>query len=112
MSEQTCDIFDEEIGCLLSSNDVAKKLKLDVKTVRKYRALLGGIRVGRAWKFPERKIVDALLQQRPTMLDRSNQNREPEKEKDGFPNQERCHKMGDGSKGRNRKPADPHGIFV
>lgn len=50
----------KELGYRLSSRKVAKMLKLDIKTVIKHYAAIGGMRLGRNILFFEKKIVQAL----------------------------------------------------
>ena len=54
------DILQEQLGKTLTVEEVAKYLKIDKRTVRKYYLQLGGVRLGRAYRFFERSINDAI----------------------------------------------------
>lgn len=43
--------------------EVAEYLKIDTRTVRKYYLQLGGVRFGRAYRFFERRLNDAIQAQ-------------------------------------------------
>jgi len=49
-----------EIGKALSTAEVAKYLGVDVKTARKYYQRLGGIRIGRHYRFFEMEVLNAI----------------------------------------------------
>lgn len=55
-----------QLGRVLSTREVARYLGLDCKTVRKYYAALGGVRLGRTYLFFEREVVNA-IQARKTL---------------------------------------------
>ena len=44
----------------MSAQEVALYLNLDVKTVRTHYKKLGGIRLGRSFRFFERSLIDAI----------------------------------------------------
>jgi hypothetical protein len=53
-------ILDKHLGQALNVRDVAEYLKLDCRTVRKYYQQLGGVRFGKAYRFFERRMNDAI----------------------------------------------------
>ena len=53
-------LLEKELGKVMSAQDVANYLGLDVKTVRKHYEQLGGIRLGRSYRFFERSIIYAM----------------------------------------------------
>ena len=52
--------INEDLGRVLSAQDVANYLDVDIKTVRKYYRELGGMRLGRHYKFFEKEIAHAI----------------------------------------------------
>jgi hypothetical protein len=62
-------ILNEKLGQSLTTKQVAEYFNLDEKTVRLQYKLLGGVRIGRSYRFFENKIVkemedaDGILQQ-------------------------------------------------
>ena len=56
------DLF-QHLGKSMTAKEVADFLCLDVGTVRKYYASLGGVRFGTAYRFFERRIIDAIQTQ-------------------------------------------------
>ena len=53
-------IISNELGKTMSAQEVATYLNVDIKTVRKYYKELGGVRLGRHYKFFEREMVHAI----------------------------------------------------
>ena len=53
-------LLEQKLGRVLSVKQVSKYLNINEKTVREYYQDLGGIRLGRHFKFFERRIIDAL----------------------------------------------------
>lgn len=72
--------IEENLGKALSAKDVAAYLNLDETTVRNYYQELGGIRLGRRYRFFERRIIDA-IQSRNQMESPSESEREKERKK-------------------------------
>lgn len=68
------EILKNELGRCLSAQDVANYLDVDVKTVRVYYRELGGMRLGRHYKFFEKEVVNA-VQERKEMESPSAQGR-------------------------------------
>ena len=56
-------ILEEQLGQTMTAQEVAEYLKIDVQSVRKYYLQLGGMRFGRAYRFFERRINDAIQAQ-------------------------------------------------
>lgn len=54
------NLLQENLGNVMSTQDVALYLGIDVKTVRKHYSQLGGIRLGRSYRFFERRMIDAI----------------------------------------------------
>ena len=59
----------DKLGSVLNTKEVAKYLGVDEKTVRRYAPMLGGIRIGKNWKFFERRVIDAVLRQEQKEMD-------------------------------------------
>ena len=55
----------EQLGRSMTTKEVAEFLSLDMVTVRKYYLQLGGVRFGTAYRFFERRIIDAIQTQQP-----------------------------------------------
>lgn len=55
--------FENSLGKTMTAIEVARYLKIDIKTVRKYYLQLGGVRFGRVYRFFERRIADAIQTQ-------------------------------------------------
>ena len=105
------DCLEKQLGKVLSSKEVAQYLDLDVKTVRKYHQNLGGIRLGRHYRFFEKEIYNA-VQKRKKLDSPSEEGREAVEQ--GVSDEERCHRMGneDETKTRRRlERGDRHDIF-
>jgi hypothetical protein len=95
--------LEKELGKALSAREVAQYLDLDVKTVIKYHQKLGGIRLGRNYRFFEKEIVKAVQKWA-----------EKEQVEQEVFNEEGCPGVGneDAAKTRRRlKREDRHGIF-
>lgn len=56
--------IDEKLGRIMSAKQVAAYLNIDVKTARKYYRELGGIRIGRRYKFFEEEVYNAVQERR------------------------------------------------
>ena len=66
----------QSLGKALRAQEVAQYLDVDIKTVRKYYRELGGIRLGRHYRFFEKEIYYAV--QKRTEVDGPSKEREPE----------------------------------
>lgn len=53
-----------QLGESLTAHEVSRMFNLDVKTVRKYYRELGGIRIGRLYKFFEQEVINAIQKNR------------------------------------------------
>ena len=53
-------LLEQNLGRVLSVKQVSKYLNINEKTVREHYQELGGIRLGRHFKFFERRIIDAV----------------------------------------------------
>ena len=105
------NILEKDLGKSLRSQEVAVYLGLDVKTVRKYYRDLGGIRLGRQYRFFEKEIFYA-VQKRTTMDCPSEEGREEAEQ--GISNEKGSHRVGneDAAKTRRRLGReDRHNIF-
>ena len=104
-------LLENDLGKALCAQDVAKYFGFDIKTVRKYYKDLGGIRLGRHYRFFEKEIYDA-IQKRKTMDSPSEEGREAGEQ--SVSNEERSHSVGneDAAKIRQRlEREDCHNIF-
>lgn len=105
------DILKNNLGKSLCSQEVADYLGLDVKTVRKYYRDLGGIRLGRQYRFFEKEVFYA-VQKRTTMDCPSEEGRDEAEQ--GVSDEEGSHRVGneDAAKIRRRLGReDRHNIF-
>jgi excisionase family DNA binding protein len=68
--------LEQGLGKALRAQEIAQYLDVDVKTVRKYYHELGGIRLGRHYRFFEKEIYYAI--QKRTKVGRPSKEREPE----------------------------------
>ena len=50
----------QELGKVLSTKELSEILDADEKTIRKYNQELGGIRIGRHYKFFEKEVINAI----------------------------------------------------
>ena len=78
----------DELGSVLNTKEVAEYLGVDEKTVRRYAPMLGGIRIGKNWKFFERRVIDAVLRQEQKEMD-SPGNEEGQEKAGNIPDDER-----------------------
>jgi len=93
-------ILEKELGKALKAEEVAHYIEVDVKTVRKYYQRLGGIRLGRNYRFFEKEICNA-IQKRTEMDSPSEEGREEVEQ--GVPDEERCHRVGDENAAKTRR---------
>lgn len=103
------NILDNELGRILSADEVAEKFGLDARTVRKYCEALGGVRVGRLYKFPERNLINA-IQRRPGLVE-SPCDEEWEEADEAVQHEARGAKVGSGRKIRQIRAENKHGLF-
>jgi hypothetical protein len=105
------DQLERSLGKALRAQEIAQYLDVDVKTVRKYYRELGGIRLGRHYRFFEKEIYYAI--QKRTEVDSPSEEREPEIGK-GIFDQEGSQGLGiqDEAKACQRlEQEDRHGLF-
>ncbi|WP_176761404.1 MerR family transcriptional regulator [Desulforhopalus singaporensis] len=109
----------DKLGTCISTAQIAELLELDVKTVRKYYRELGGIRIGRRYKFFEEEVYNAVQerrieeQQKENCLDRTGAEG-GKKERKALQDKERCGSMGsedERSIKRRLARTDKHGLF-
>ena len=53
-------VLENELGKTISAERLANFLEMDVNTVRKHYAELGGMRLGRQYLFFERRVINAI----------------------------------------------------
>ena len=105
------DQLEQSLGKALRAQEIAQYLDVDVKTVRKYYRELGGIRLGRHYRFFEKEIYYAI--QKRTEVDSPSEERKPEIGKGVF-DQEGSQGLGnqDEAKASRRvEREDHHGLF-
>lgn len=103
--------IEKNLGRALSVKDVADYLNLDETTVRHYYHELGGIRLGRRYRFFERRIIDAIQNRNhmesPGEVEREQKRETVQDEKGG-------NRMGIKDEDKNRKRLfreDRHSLF-
>ena len=108
-------LLEKHLGRSLSAMEVAEYLRCDISTVYRNYKLLGGIRIGRAYRFFENRLIDAVLRQTEKGVDR------PDKVQATqisivSPKQSRREKMGSQKAGRTAGKRnhleDPHGLVA
>lgn len=103
--------IEKNLGRALCVKDVATYLNLDEATVRHYYHELGGIRLGRRYRFFERRIIDA-IQNRSHMESPSEAERK--KKRENIQDEEGGDRMGIRDEDKNRKRLvreDRHDLF-
>ena len=104
-------MIQEDLGQVLSAEEVAEYLGLDVKTVRQYYRELGGMRLGRKYLFFERRMINAI--QERTELDCPSAERWEEKG-EGVSDKETGFSMGSENEAKTRQRVereDRHNLF-
>jgi hypothetical protein len=102
---------EDELGKRLTAEEVAVRMKMNVKKVRSMYKELGGMRLGRTYVFFERSVKDAI--QKRTEVDSPSEERR-EATGEGVSNQEAGIAVGkqDAAKTRKRvEREDRHGLF-
>jgi len=100
------------LGRTLTAAELAKFLGVDVKTIRMYYPLLGGIRLGRRMLFFEKEVINAI--QKRSKMGSPSENQREEEGKD-LPEQARCNSVGKREPVKSRGDMareDKHGILV
>ena len=104
-------LIKKELGNVLSVKDLAEILGADEKTIRKYYQELGGIRIGRHYKFFEKEVINA-IQTRNKLYWTSKE--EQKEERKGVSDEERSSRLGSQNEAKARKRVereDKHGLF-
>ena len=104
-------LIEEELGRVLSTKELSEILGADEKTIRKYYQRLGGIRIGRHYKFFEKEVVNAV--QTWNEVYRTNKEEQTEERK-GVSDEERSSRLGSQNEAKARKRVereDKHGLF-
>ena len=104
-------LIEEELGRVLSTKELSEILGADEKTIRKYYQRLGGIRIGRHYKFFEKEVINAV--QTWNEVYRTNKEEQTEKRK-GVSDEERSSRLGSQNEAKARKRVereDKHGLF-
>ena len=101
----------DDLGKSLTTAEVAKYLDLDTKTVRKYYRQLGGIRIGRRYRFFEKEVCNAIQTWNEVYWTDKEERKEKGK---GFHNQEGCAGLGSRDEKEIRRRLereDTHNLF-
>ena len=110
-------VLQEELGKALCAQEVATYLGMDVKFVRKNYQSLGGVRLGRHYRFFERRLINAISNeereiQSPSAEDNRGRSGTPEGKY--IPDQEGCVELGSGNADKAYKRMereDRHGLL-
>jgi hypothetical protein len=103
--------LERSLGKALRAKEIAQYLDVDIKTVRKYYSELGGIRLGRHYRFFEKEIYYAI--QKRTEVDSPSEEREQEIGKGVF-DKEGSQGLGnqdEAKASRRLEREDHHGLF-
>ena len=73
-------LLEEYLGRVLSTKQVANYLNIKEKTVRIHYQELGGIRIGRQYKFFERGIINAIQKSQKQIYSTGQEERSAERE--------------------------------
>jgi len=104
-------LIKSDLGRTLTTKELSEILGADEKTIRKYYQRLGGIRIGRHYKFFEKEVINAI--QTRTEIYRTNKEEQTEKRK-GVSDEERSSRLGSQNEAKARKRVereDKHGLF-
>lgn len=108
----TMNHLEELLGETISVKDLAEYLKIDIKTVRKYYLQLGGVRLGRSYRFFEKEVHNAI--QAWHKMARTGVSEEREVQKKDLPDQKGSNRMGSGRTEKGGRPdsnRDPFGLL-
>ena len=83
--------LEKQIGRSMNTKEVDDFLNIDVSTVRRYYKILGGIRLGRTYRFFEKEVQYAI--QERSKMDGSGTYKRKTKEED-IPHESRSQRMG------------------
>ena len=84
-------MLQKDLGDALTAQQVAEYLDMDVKTVRDYYLELGGIRIGRSYRFFTKEVSNAI--QTWEEVHRTSKE-EQQQERENIQHQERCSGLG------------------
>ncbi|MGV1098717.1 helix-turn-helix domain-containing protein [Thiovibrio sp. JS02] len=102
------------LGAALSVKEVAEILAIDIKTVRKYYQRLGGIRLGRTYRFFEKEVQHAIQTWHEMARTSISEGREVQKK--NLPDQKGSDRVGSGRTEKGAaSPAperDPYGLLA
>jgi hypothetical protein len=105
-------LLEQNLGRVLSVKQVSKYLNINEKTVREHFQELGGIRLGRHFKFFERRIIDA-VEKRQEIYSADQEERSAERE--GISDTEGSESVGSKDEKNVRRRVerqdDKHGLF-
>ena len=104
-------LIKSDLGRTLTTKELSEILEADEKTIRKYYQRLGGIRIGRHYKFFEKEVINAV--QTWNEVYRTNKEEQTEKRK-GVSDEERSSRLGSQNEAKARKRVereDKHGLF-
>ena len=104
-------LIKSDLGRTLTTKELSEILEADEKTIRKYYQRLGGIRIGRHYKFFEKEVINAI--QTWNEIYRTNKEEQTEKRK-GVSDEERSSRLGSQNEAKARKRVereDKHGLF-
>ena len=73
-------LIEQHLGRALSVKQIAEYLNINEKTVREHYQELGGIRIGRQFKFFEREVINAIQKSQKQIYSASQEERETEGE--------------------------------
>jgi DNA-binding transcriptional regulator YhcF (GntR family) len=105
------DLLKKELGKALSVKELANYLDADAKTIRKYYQELGGIRIGRHFKFFEKEVINAV--QTWNEIHRTSEEEQKEN-REGIQEAPRSSGLGIGNEANARsrlEREDRHGLF-
>ncbi len=108
-------ILEEHLGKVLTASEVAEFLQCNIVTVYRNYKSLGGVRIGSSYRFFEKSLIHALLEQKKETLGRSSSS-PGEKISLLSEKQNRSQTMGSRKKTGNKKSGqpvtDPHHLLT
>jgi hypothetical protein len=107
------EIQNNKLGQALNTKQVSEYLSLDPKTVRKYYRELGGIRLGRHYRFFEKEICNAVQKQKWNEMDCPSEEGWGTTEQ-SLSHEERCNGLGSQNAAKTRErlvKEDRHGLY-
>lgn len=111
-------ILEQHLGRCLSAREVSQYLRCDISTVYRHFHALGGVKVGSCYKFFEKRLLNAILEQEETAVDSASAVQWQDAPQPA-PQQGRSQSVGKrkeerAEKSGQRRPArrDPHGLLA